>query len=112
MNFPFVPVNGFTPNNSGWSGVGNIDSWSADSTGRNFTFVFGSRSLVLQLLGPTAFRLRFNPATGATYNYETSTAVVSRDLGLSSLQASHSQPSANQLVIETGALTIKVGLTP
>ena len=112
MNFPFVPVNGFTPNNSGWSGVGNIDSWSADPTGRNFTFVFGSRSLVLQLLGPTAFRLRFNPASGATYNYETSTAVVSRDLGLAGLQASHSQPSANQLVIETGALTITIGLTP
>jgi alpha-glucosidase len=112
MNFPFVPVNGFTPNNSGWSGVGNIDSWSADSTGRNFTFVFGSRSLVLQLLGPTAFRLRFNPASGATYDYEISTAVVSRDLGLASLQASHSQPSANQLVIETGALTITIGLTP
>jgi len=112
MNFPFVPVNGFTPNNSGWSGVGNIDSWSADSTGRNFTFVFGSRSLVLQLLGPTAFRLRFNPASGATYDYEISTAVVSRDLGLASLQASHSQPSAGQLVIETGELTITVGLTP
>jgi alpha-glucosidase len=112
MNFPFVPVNGFTPNNSGWSSVGNIDSWSADSTGRNFTFLFGSRSLVLQLLGPTAFRLRFNPASGATYDYEVSTAVVDRDLGLASLQASHSQPSANQLVIETGALTITVGLTP
>lgn len=112
MNFPFVPVNDFTPNNSGWSGVGNIDSWSADSTGRNFTFVFGSRSLVLQLLGPTAFRLRFNPASGATYDYEISTAVVSRDLGLAGLQASHSQPSANQLVIETGALTITIGLTP
>jgi alpha-glucosidase len=112
MNFPFVPVNGFTPNNPGWSGVGNIDSWSADSTGRNFTFVFGSRSLVLQLLGPTAFRLRFNPASGATYNAETSTAVVNRDLGLASLQASHSQPSASQLVIETGELTITVGLTP
>jgi alpha-glucosidase len=112
MNFPFVPVNGFTPNNSGWSGVGNIDSWSADSTGRNFTFVFGSRSLVLQLLGPTAFRLRFNPASGATYDYEVSTAVVDRDLGLASLQASHSQPSASQLVIETGVLTITIGLTP
>lgn len=112
MNFPFVPVNGFTPNTSGWSSVGNIDSWSADSTGRNFTFVFGSRSLVLQLLGPTAFRLRFNPASGATYDHEVSTAVVSRDLGLSSLQASHSQPSASQLVIETGSLTISIGLTP
>jgi len=112
MNFPFVPVNGFTPNNSGWSSVGNIDSWSADSTGRNFTFVFGSRSLVIQLLGPTAFRLRFNPASGATYDYEVSTAVVDRDLGLASLQASHSQPSANTLVIETGALTISIGLAP
>jgi len=112
MNFPFVPVNGFTPNNPGWSGVGNIDQWSADASGRNFTFLFGSRSLLLQILGPTAFRLRFNPASSASYDYETSTAVVSRDLGIAGLQLSHSQPSADQLLIETGSLSVLIGLAP
>ncbi|MFD0892867.1 DUF4968 domain-containing protein [Luteolibacter ambystomatis] len=111
-SFPFVPVNGFTPNNPGWSSVGNIDSWSADASGQNFTFVFGSRSLVIQILGPTAYRLRFNPASGATYNAETSTAVVSRDLGLTGLNVTHSLVNPGLLVIETGSITIQIGLAP
>ncbi|MEO7099239.1 MAG: TIM-barrel domain-containing protein [Luteolibacter sp.] len=112
MNFPFIPVNGFTPNNPGWSSVGNIDNWTADASGQNFTFVFGSRSLVIQILGPTAFRLRFNPASGATYGYEVSTAVVTRDLGLAGLTVNHSQPSPSLLMIETGGMTVKIGLAP
>ena len=112
MNFPFVPVNSFTPNNQGWSSIGTIDQWSADVTGRNFTFEFGSRSLLIQILGTTAYRLRFNPAPGATYTSETSTAVVTRDLGLKGLTVTHSQPAADQLVIETGDITLKIGLAP
>lgn len=110
--FPFVPVNQFTPNTSGWSTVGNIDHWSADASGQRFTFTFGPRSLILQVLGPTAFRLRFSPAPGSKYNYETSTAVVSRDLGLSGLAVTTHQPNAQTLVIETGKVSISVGLAP
>ena len=112
MNFPFVPVNGFTPNNPGWSSVGNIDHWSVDASGQNFTFVFGSRSLILQILGPCGYRLRFNPAPAATYGQETSTAVVKRDLGLAGLTVTHSEPSPGLLVIETGRMSVRVGLAP
>jgi alpha-glucosidase len=113
--FPFVYPNQFTPNNSGWSTVGNIASWSPDSTGRRFTFVFGQNnaySLYIEVLGPTAYRLRFTPAAGATYATETSTAVVHRDLGVAGLKVSTSQPNAQTLQINTGAITIQVGLAP
>lgn len=112
MNFPLVSCDGFTPNNSGWSTVGTINSWSIDGSGRRFTFVFGSRSLYIEVLGPTAFRLRFNPAPGAVYNYEISTAVVTRDLGLNGLNVTSSQPDSQTLLIQTGSVTIHVGLAP
>jgi alpha-glucosidase len=114
-NFPFVPVNGFTPNNSGWSTVGNIASWSPDSTGRRFTFFFGQNaaySLYIEVLGPTSYRLRFRPTPGATYTTETSTAVVTRDLGRAGLNVTHSTPQPGLLVINTGTIQINVGLTP
>ncbi len=112
ISFPFVPVNAFTPNNPGWSTVGNIDTWSVDASGLRFTFVFGARSLLIQILGPCALRLRFNPATGADYSYETSVAVVNRDLGLAGLTVTHSQPQPNQLLINTGSVTFAIGLAP
>ncbi len=113
MSFPFVTVDGFTPNSGTWSSVGNIDHWSVDATGRNFTFTFGGRSLVLQVLGPAAFRLRFNPASGAAYNYETSVAVVTHDLGLAGLNVTNnSAPQGGTLVINTGTLAIQVALAP
>jgi alpha-glucosidase len=112
MDFPFVPVNGFTPNNPGWSTVGNIDQWSVDATGRRFHFTFGSRSLILEVLGRLAFRLRFNPAPGADYDWESSVAVVNRDLGLTGLRVKTTQPQTNQLVIDTGSLRIQVALAP
>jgi alpha-glucosidase len=109
-NFPFVEVNDFTPNNPGWSTLGNVDAWNSPD-GQNFTFQFGARSLVLQVLGPAAFRLRFNPAPGALYDFETSNAVVTRDLGLGALQMQHAQ-NGTTLAIQTGVLTINVGLAP
>jgi alpha-glucosidase len=112
VNFPFVAVNSFTPNNGGWSSIGNIDRWTADPAGQRFDFNFGTRSLVLEVLGPSAFRLRFNPAPGATYDQETSVAVVTRDLGLAALNVAHNQPQPNQLSIDTGSIRILVSLAP
>ncbi len=114
-SFPYVYPSQFTPNDSGWSTVGNIASWSPDSTGRRFTFFFGednAYSLYIEVLGPTAYRLRFTPVPGATYATETSTAVVDRDLGLDNLQVTTSQPNAQTLQINTGTITIQVGLAP
>ncbi len=111
MNFPFVPVNGFTPNNPGWSTVGDIDNVTPDATGRSFILSAGARSLLVTVLGPNAFRVRFNPAPGAAYTSESSIAVVTRDLGLAGLPTHTSRP-ANQLVIDTGSIRIQIGLTP
>ena len=112
MNFPFVLENGFTPNNPGWSTIGNIGGWTVDPTGRQFALKFGTRSLVLSILGPTAFRLRFNPAEGAPYDYETSISVVNRDLGLTGLTVTNTTPSPSQLLINTGVMQIQIGLAP
>jgi alpha-glucosidase len=114
-SFPFVLPSDFTPNNAGWSPVGQISSWTTNSTGRRFTFQFGSGanySLYIDILGPNAYRLRFRPVPQATYTTETSTAVVNRDLGLAGLNVSHSQPNSQQLIINTGALRLQVGLAP
>lgn len=111
MNFPFVPVDEFTPNNPGWSAVGNIDNVTPDGTGRTFLLSFGTRSLKLTVLGPRAFRLRFNPAPGATYTAESSRAVVSRDLGVAGLQI-NTQRLPQQLVVDTGVIRIQASLSP
>lgn len=115
MTFPYVYPNQFTPNNPGWTTVGNVASWCPDATGRRYTFTFGDNglySLYIEVLGPTAFRLRFRPVPQPSYATETSTAVVERDLGLSGINVTHQQPNANTLTISTGVMTIQVGLTP
>ena len=111
MDFPFVLADGFTPSVPAWSTVGNIDRVTSDATGRNFVLGFGTRSLQLTILGPQAFRLRFNPTPGADYNSEYSVAVVARDLGIASLRLNTTRPP-NQLLIDTGAIQIQVALAP
>ena len=111
MDFPLILVDGFTPSLPAWSAVGNISRVTPDATGRNFVLAFGNRSLQLPVLGPRAFRLRFNPAAGAVYTSEYSVAVVSRDLGLAGLRLNTvNQPA--QLSIDTGSIRIQVGLEP
>src|SRR5262249_6564538 len=108
--FPFVPVNNFTPNDAGWTTVGKIDRWQADAANRRFTFFFGQRSLFIEILGELGFRLRFNPAPAASYDFETSVSVVSRDLGLAGLQVHANQPGPNLVGLSTGSLRIEVNL--
>ena len=112
MDFPLVLVDGFTPGIPAWSTVGNIDQVTPDATGRSFRLAFGNRSLQLTVLGPRAFRLRFNPAVGAVYAAEYSVAVVSRDLGLAGLNLNTRVNRPAQLSIDTGSIRIQVGLTP
>ncbi len=109
--FQFVPVNGFTPSVPAWSAVGNIDAVAPDATGRNFLLTFGTRSLLLSVLGPRAFRLRFNPAPAALYDSEYSIAVTTHDLGVAGLVLNTAQSPA-QLLINTGTVQIQVNLTP
>jgi alpha-glucosidase len=111
MGFQFVPVNGFTPSVPAWSVIGNIDNVTPDATGRNFLLTFATRSLQLSVLGPRAFRLRFNPAPGAVYTSEYSIAVTNHDLGVAGLALNNTRPP-NQLLIDTGTIQIRVGLAP
>lgn len=111
MAFPFVNVNEFKPNGPGWSTVANIDRWVADPSGRRFTFFFGTRSLFIEVLGPLAYRLRFNPAPNADYSFESTIAVVSRDLGLAGLVVTMTADT-HVVTLDTGSMVVKVGLSP
>ena len=82
-----------------------------DGTGRNFLLSFGTRSLRLTILGPRAFRLRFNPASGAAYTSQYLIAVTTRDLGIAGLILNTTRPP-NQLLVDTGSIQIQVGLAP
>jgi alpha-glucosidase len=111
MDFPFVLVDGFTPSVPAWSTIGNIDRVTPDATGRNFVLSFGTRSLQLTILGPQAFRLRFNPTPGAVYTSEYSIAVVARDLGIAGVRLNTTR-LPNQLLIDTGSIQLQVALAP
>src|SRR3569623_1289282 len=108
--FPFVQTNGFTPNNAGWLSVGPIDSFT-QLLPTSFLLAFGIRSLQLTVLGPTAFRLRFNPAPGASYAAETAVAVVSRDRGAAGLTGTVAGAGAAR-TLDTGQMRIALTLTP
>lgn len=113
MSFPFVSVDGFTPNSPmGWSTIGNIDHVARDATGRRFIFTCGPRSLALEVIGPRAFRLRFNPAPGANYDWESSVSVVNRDLGVAQMQLKVANPRFDMLSIDTGPMQLEIGLAP
>jgi len=110
MYFPFVAVNDFTPNNAGWSSLGRVVSWAPDASGRQFTFNFGGQAVVLQILGPRCFRVRFNPVA-PDYDRERSIAVITRDIGLNGLQVNAAQLLPGVLEISTGSLRLKINLS-
>src|ERR1700721_3077988 len=80
--YNYQEVNGFTPNAQdpsggyfGWTSVGNVFSSSYDSTENSIVFsAAGGISVKLYVLGSTAFRVRFNPAAGASYSESASYA--------------------------------------
>ncbi|WP_437935707.1 TIM-barrel domain-containing protein [Sorangium sp. So ce341] len=78
--YQFVNVNAFVPNStSGWSAVSNITK--ASQSGNSFTLTDASgKQVIITILSPTAFRVRFN-ATSPNYSKEASYAVVNRTLG-------------------------------
>src|SRR5947207_2568379 len=94
MSIPFVNVDGFTPNLGQWTPVGAISS--VVRAGNTFTLALqsGGRSLQASFLSPTCFRIRFNPAAGASYASEISPAVVTRSLGSVNLVIRENSPGA------------------
>ncbi len=110
MAYAFVNVNDFTPNLGQWTSIGRIDSWSR--SGNVFTLNPGQAGLALQLsiLSPTCFRVRFNPSPNFDYSVENSYAVINRNLGAANVTIV--SDTAEELVLATGALTIKIELDP
>lgn len=111
MPYPYVGVDQFTPNNLDWTSIGDIDSWTGPDANKRFVFKFGDRSLVFDILGPEAFRLRYNPAPNFDYDWEHSVAVQNRDLGLAAAAVTASEAN-DAVTIETGALSIHLDLKP
>ena len=108
MSYRFVDVDGFTPNLGGWTAMGQIASVSQSGS----AFTLSRRdgySVQVSFLGPSAFRVRFQPVTTPDYGRETSIAVVNRDLGTASLDV---KDDPNQLRIRTGSTEISIDLDP
>ena len=104
--YRFVPVDGFTPNGGApWTSFGNVSNVTRDSaTGNNFTFTGVSPGAglpapiaKLYVLGPTAFRVRFNPQ--GDYTHDGSYAVVNYRLG-----------TAKVTVLSQDAAKISIGM--
>jgi alpha-glucosidase len=111
MAYNFVNVNEFTPNNQGWTSIGNISSFSR--SGNVFSLQLQndpSLRLQISVLSETTFRVRFNPAPNFDYGVEISPAVVNRNLGSVNLDTSKS--TSDLLFIDTGQIQIQVSLFP
>lgn len=111
MYIPFVTVRDFTPNSRvNWTSIGNIESVLRN--GDQFTLSLAGSSLTVQLsfLSATCFRIRFNPTTPVGTIPDHSVAVVNRALGPVALTVV--EDSAQALVVDTGAMRVRVDLQP
>src|SRR5208283_3421242 len=111
MDFTFVNVDAFTPNSRvNWVSIGKIASWTRSGSKILLNLASPGMSLEVSFLGPNCFRVRFKPVA-PNYAVETSSAVVTRDLGLSSTALSVTA-DATQVTADTGSITVKIDLNP
>jgi alpha-glucosidase len=108
MSYSFVQVDQFTPNAGDWVPIGNITSWNRTNNTLTLTRD-DSRSLQISFLGPTSFRVRFNPNLNPDYTRERSFAVVSRELGTVNLRIDDFQ---SYLCVDTGFIQVRIDLQP
>jgi len=111
--YRFVQVNEFQANSTtGWNQMGDV-SYTHDAPSN--TFLINNKDgfqVQLSFLSATAFRVRFRPVTNPDYSKNNSYAVVNRDLGPVSLTVKEVNKGGNTLQIDTGAITVFVGLQP
>ncbi|MDR3436943.1 TIM-barrel domain-containing protein [Telmatospirillum sp.] len=115
-SYRFVRTDEFTPNSAnGWVSFGPVSLCRPAATGRTFTITgvspgdgFAAPVLQLILLGPKAFRLRFNPK--GDYTHDGSYAVVDTDLGAFSPTVERNDPTG--LVLDLGGITLDVLFAP
>jgi len=117
MAYDFVCTTEFTPapsgNNCPWRSIGNIANWSYNDQETSFLLTAASSSSIqikLYILGPSSFRVRFNP-NSTDYSKDLSNAIVNHHLG--NTKVSYFQDNAtNSLNITLDEITISVGLQP
>ena len=113
MSYSFVQVNEFTPACEKWTIIGQITNWYYDSNESSFLLQANSGvSVKIYILGPSAFRVRFNPLS-SDYSNNDSYAVVNRNLGSTSInyhQTTVNNASVLEIVLDN--ITLKVGLNP
>lgn len=114
--YRFVPVDQFRPNVDGWQQFGAVVSY--EWVGERALKLFNAQGHAVQIsfLSELALRVQFRPQPFAEYAPDApSYAVVTRALGrqpLSPLSISEVDRGGRTLQIETGALTVYVGLAP
>lgn len=104
-SYRYVRVDEFNPNSAqGWASFGNVTQCLYDKGDETFTIsgtapaAAATPTLKIQILGPTAFRVRFNPQ--GDYSMDGSFAVVNKDLGT---------PQVNVLQNGNGKLSVDLG---
>jgi hypothetical protein len=108
MSYPFVLINGFTPNKGDWTSFGNAVSHQqqGNTISRHNA---GGFALNISFPGTRAFRVRFAPAPNPNYGTEISYAVVPRNLGAVTLRI---QDLGDHLVVGAGAMTVRIDVQP
>lgn len=114
-SYRYVPVDGFNPNSAtGWTAFGNVTQCVYDAADAIFTITAtapaGGATPVLKIyvLGPTAFRVRFNP-TG-DYSMDGSYAVVNKNLGAANVNVL--QNGGGKLSVDLGGMRLDVLFQP
>ena len=113
LNYPFVTVKEFTPADGDWTSIGQISDWSYDSNERSFLLKAKNNVCVkIYILGPSAFRVRFNPLF-PDYSNNYSYAVVNRNLGETTLNYKETEfKGARILEVVLNNITLRIGLNP
>jgi alpha-glucosidase len=107
-SFQYVNVANFTPNAGQWTSLGNVTS--SGQSGNSFTLgMSAGPGPMITFLSNSAFRVRFNPAPGASLTNDISYAVVNRNLGTPSLTVTETGAS---LEIDTGVIRVVVNKNP
>ena len=114
-SYRYVPVDGFNPNSTtGWTAFGNVSQCLYDKADQIFTLTgtapAGGTAPVLKIyiLGPAAFRVRFNP-TG-DYSMDGSFPVVNKNLGAATVNVL--QNDGTKLSVDLGGVRLDVLFQP
>jgi alpha-glucosidase len=114
-SYRYVPVDGFNPNSAvGWTAFANVTQCLYDKADEIFTLTgtapVGGTAPVLKIyiLGPAAFRVRFNPQ--GDYSMDGSFAVVNKNLGAAN--ANVLQNDETKLSVDLGTVRLDVLFQP